>query len=121
VGVEWLLLADIPARKDAVIAVAGAAAALGGLVLVFLGVVIAGRAAYGGDTSAAILKPYRRAAAALLGVFALSLASVTLSVAWLATEGCAGALYEAALWTFFALLLAVLVAAAGTVYLVVLA
>lgn len=57
---------------------------------------------------------------AILVVFALSLASAALSVAWLATGGGGGALYGAVLWTFFSVLALSFVMAIGTTYLVVL-
>jgi hypothetical protein len=116
----YFVLAAAPTRNEAVIAVGGAAAALGGLILVFLGVVVTSYQGYGREVDKAVLKPYKAAALALLGVFALSLLSATLSVAWLTTGGGAGALYEVSLWTFFALLLAVFIVAIGTVYRVVL-
>jgi hypothetical protein len=107
-------------RNEAVTTVAGASAALGGLVLVFLGVVIAGYAAYDSDTAASVLSPFRWAAAGILATFALSLLSAGLAVAWLATQTGAGALYESMLWSFVALLVALLVMAVVTVYRVVL-
>lgn len=114
------ILADAPGRTDAIAAVAGAAAALGGLLLVFLGVAVTSYEGYGGDVADAVVKPYRTAGRVLLSVFVLSLISVGLSVAWLATGGGAGALYEANLWMFVALLVAVLICAGGTVYKVLL-
>src|SRR5437868_4756694 len=113
--------ADAPVPNDVVIAVAGAAAALGGLILVFLGVIVASYGGYGAETDPSVVRPYKVAAGAILGVFALSLASTALAVAWLATGGGSGPLYEAVVWTFFPLLLAVFVAAVGTVYRVALA
>lgn len=115
------MLADAPTRNETVIAAGGAAAALAGLILVFLGVVIAGYQAFPGDTPKRLLKPYRKATAAILAVFALSLTSAALSLAWLATGGGGGPLYEAVLWTFFSLLIAAFAVAAGTTYFVVLA
>ena len=116
----YLVLATAPDRNETVIAAGGAAAALAGLVLVFLGVVIAGYKAYPGDMPKRLLAPYRRATAAILVVFALSLASTALSVAWLATGGGGGALYGAVLWTFFSVLALSFLVAVGTTYLVVL-
>jgi hypothetical protein len=114
-----LSVTDTPVPKDVAIAIAGAAAALGGLILVFLGVVVTSYQTYAGDTDADVLTPFRRAAAAILFVFALGLASATLSVAWLAIGGTGtGFLYHAALWTFFGTLLAVVILAIGVVYLV---
>ncbi|MFZ1926244.1 MAG: hypothetical protein WAU42_08895 [Solirubrobacteraceae bacterium] len=100
--------------------VAAASSALGGLVLVFLGVVIAGYSSYDGDTAASVLSPFRWGAAGILATFALSLLSTGLAVAWLATKTGAGALYESMLWSFVALLVTLLVMAVVTVYRVVL-
>lgn len=113
-----VLLATAATRNEVVIAIAGAAAALGGLILVFLGVVITGLSAYEGGTDSEVLKPYRWAAGGIVAAFALSVACTALAVAWLATGSGAGALYEAAVWAFFVLLGSVLAAAARTVYLV---
>jgi hypothetical protein len=117
----YLVLATVPGRNEAVIAVGGAAAALAGLILVFLGAVITGMLAYPGGTPKRLLAPYRRATAAILAVFGLSLTSAALSLAWLATGGGGGLLYDAVLWTFFSLLVAVFVVAVVTTYGVVLA
>jgi hypothetical protein len=114
-----LFSADTPVPKDVVIAIAGAAAVLGGLVLVFLGVVVTSLQDFGGETDGNVLTPYKWAAGAILSVFALSLASATLAITWLATGGGGGFLYHATLWTFFGLLLAVLILALGIVYLIV--
>jgi hypothetical protein len=115
-----LVLGDAPGRTDTVTAIAGAAAALGGLLLVFLGVAVTSYAGYGGDVAEAVVRPYRTAGRILLVVFAMSLVSVGLSVTWFATGGGAGPLYEADLWFFTALLLSVLVCGGGTVYKVLL-
>jgi hypothetical protein len=115
------IAATAPSRNEAVIAAGGAAAALAGLILVFLGAVITGMLAYPGGTPKRLLAPYRRATAAILAVFALSLTSAALSLAWLATGGGGGPLYEAVLWTFFSLLIAAFVVAVWTTYFVVLA
>jgi hypothetical protein len=115
-----VVAADTPVRKDVVIAACGASAALAGLILVFLGVVIAGYQGYPGDTASRLLTPYRLATGAILAVFALSLASAGLSLAWLTGRGGGGALYEAAVGTFFAQLVGIFLVAVGTVYLVVL-
>jgi hypothetical protein len=112
-------LATAATRNEVIITVAGAAAALGGLILVFLGVVVTGLSAYESGTAPEVLKPYRWAAGGIVMAFALSVACTALAIAWLATGSGAGALYEAAVWVFFVLLVAVLGAAARTVYLVV--
>jgi hypothetical protein len=111
--VSLLLATGAPAEKDVVGAVLGASAGVGGLVLVFLGVLIAAIAAYPGDTSGEVLRPYRLGAWASFGVFALSLVTVALSLAWLAVDQ-PHWLYVLALVAFSCLLAAVL-ALAGAV------
>jgi hypothetical protein len=113
-----LLLATT--RNEVVTTIAAASAALGGLILVFLGAVVTGYTSYTGEAATAVLNPYRWAAGGILAAFALSLLSAGLAVAWLATGTGAGALYESMLWSFVVLLAAVLVVAVLTVYLVVL-
>jgi hypothetical protein len=115
----YLVFAAAPTRNETVIAAGGSAAALAGLILVFLGVVIAGYKAFPGDTAKRLLAPYRRATAAILGIFALSLTSAALSLAWLATGGGGGPLYYAVLWSFFAVLVGSFLVAVGTTYRVV--
>lgn len=46
-------------RNEVVTTVAAASAALGGLILVFLGAVIAGYTSYDSETAKSILDPYR--------------------------------------------------------------
>jgi hypothetical protein len=116
----YVVFATAPTRNEAVIAAGGAAAALAGLILVFLGLVVAGYAAYPPGTAKRLLTPYRKATGAILGVFALGLATTAMSLAWLATGGGGGLQYDAVLWSFFALLIAVFVAAVITIYRVVL-
>jgi hypothetical protein len=89
--------------KDVVIAILGSAAALGGFVLVFLGIVIASYQSYPGEVPAPVVRPYRIAGTALLAAFALGLVTVALSLVWLINGG-PTALYG---WTIalFALLL----------------
>jgi hypothetical protein len=115
-GIGWLVVADAPVPKDVVIAIAGAAAAVGGLILVFLAVVVQGYQAFAGDVDATVKTPFERAIKGLLFTFALSLASAALAVAWLATGGGGGLLYGFVIWVFFGLLLSALVAAAGTIF-----
>ena len=75
-----------PAQKDVVTTVLGASAGVGGLVLVFLGILITTVGTYPGGTSDAVLRPYRLGAWASVGVFALSLAAVAVSLVWLAAD-----------------------------------
>jgi hypothetical protein len=79
-----LIAGAAPIPKDVVLAIFGAAAGVAGLVLVFLGVVLSTAGSYPGDTPEAVRRPFRRAAWATTFVFALSLATVGLSLGWLA-------------------------------------
>ena len=73
--------------KDVVIAILGASAALGGFVLVFLGIIIAAYQGFAGNVPAAVVRPYRIAGSTLLGTFALSLVTVATSLLWLSNGG----------------------------------
>ena len=102
-----------PAQKDVVTTVLGASAGVGGLVLVFLGILIAAVGTFAGDTPDAVLRPYRLGAWASVGVFALSLLVVAVSLVWLAVDQ-PHWLYVLAL-VLFGCLLAVVLALAGAV------
>jgi uncharacterized membrane protein len=104
-----------PTPSDVVLAMFGASAGLGGLVLVFLGLVIASYQSVPADTPKAVKDRARRAGPPIVGVFALSLTSVALSLAWLAVPG-GDLLYRIAVWTFAAELLAVFGLAVGTTW-----
>jgi hypothetical protein len=99
-----------PVPKEVVLAALGAAAGLGGLLLVFLGVVIARYESYAGGTPPAVLARYRRAARGILGAFSFSLVSAGVSFLWLVRGG-GGRLYDLAAGFFAAQLLAVFAAA----------
>jgi hypothetical protein len=101
-----------PAQKDVVTAVLGASAGVGGLVLVFLGILITSVGAFAGDTPDAVLRPYRLGAWASVGVFALSLLAVVTSLVWLAIDQTHW-LYVLALVLFSCLLAVVLALAAA--------
>jgi hypothetical protein len=76
-----------PAPKDAVLAMLGASAALGGFVLVFLGFVLAAYQAYPADTVKAVKAKQRAAAWPILAVFAFCVANIAVSLVWLAAPG----------------------------------
>lgn len=99
--------------KDVVIGILGAAAALGGLVLVFLGIIIAGYQSYPGGVPAPVVAPYRVGGAALFGAFALSLVTVATCVVWLVMGGPSG-LYGWTIGLFGLQLVAVLLSAGWT-------
>lgn len=102
-------------RKDVVIAMLGAAAGLGGLILVFLGVVISSYQALDKETMSRVKEPYKEAAGYLLGVFGLSLVTVGLAAAWMVSEQ-PGILYTLTLVAFGLELVLVAVVAPFTVY-----
>ena len=95
-----------PTPTDVMVAVFGASAGVGGLVLVFLGVVITTIGTYPGGTSDQALAPFRKGAWYAVGVFGGSLATTAVSLAWLAIDG-AHWLYVLSL-TMFGVLLAAL-------------
>lgn len=96
--------------KDVVIAILGASAALGGFVLVFLGIVITSKESYGGATGDEVLRPYRVSGTALLGAFGLCLVTVAVSLLWLINGGSTG-LYDSAIALFAIQLAAVFLSA----------
>ncbi len=104
---------EAPARTDVVTGTLGAGAAIAGLVLVFLGTVLAAYQAYPPATPASAKRSHRIAALWVLGAFFLSLVSVAASVAWLALGG-GTSLYALALGLFIAELAAVFAVAAYT-------
>jgi hypothetical protein len=108
------VLATNPHPKDLVLAILGASAGAGGLVLVFVGILVSTIAGYPGGTSRATLRPYRAGAWAAVGVFGLSLLTIALSVLWLAVSD-TGSLYVLTIFMFFVLLATLLALAAAVV------
>jgi uncharacterized membrane protein len=78
-------------EKDVVLAILGASAALGGFVLVFLGIIIAAYQSYSGAVPEQVVHPYRRLGGILLATFGLCLIAVLVSLAWLVGGGPDGA------------------------------
>ena len=102
------------------IALTGASAALVGLVLVFLGMLVAAyQPLVGADTPDRILDRFKRAARWTLYVFGISLASVVVDAAWL-VRGEGRHLYVVALVLFFAQLGALAVIATYSTFWVLL-
>jgi O-antigen ligase len=87
-------------QHDVILGLTGASAALGGLVLVFLGVVVAAYQPLIGVASDTTLGKFKNAGLAALAVFLVSLASLILDVAWLVATG-GHRLYVAAVVLFF--------------------
>jgi uncharacterized membrane protein len=107
------------ASKDVVIAAMGAAAALAGFVLVFLGIIIAAYQSYAGNAPSSVVTPYRTAGIALFGAFGLSLVTVALCLLWLVLGGPMW-LYGFTLTVFVIQLVAVFLAAGWTTRMVLL-
>lgn len=102
-------------EKDVVTAVLGAAAGLGGFVLVFLGVVISNYQALDNETMQSVKEPYKDAAGYLFAVFGVGLAVVGLATAWM-VSGQPGILYTLTIVVFGLELVLLAVAAPYTVY-----
>lgn len=96
--------------KDVVVAILGTSAALGGFVLVFLGVMIASYQSYAGGVPEQVVKPYRTTGAVLFAAFGLSLVTAAVCLVWLILGGPA-ALYGWTIGLFLLQLIAVLLAA----------
>ena len=79
----------------------GASAALAGLTLVFLGVILSTYRGFGPETPARVLERYRRPALAVLVSFAGCLATVVFGACWMLTRD-NDALYFLCVVLFFA-------------------
>jgi len=78
-------------EKEVILAILGASAALGGFVLVFLGIIIASYESYSGAVPEQVVHPYRTLGGILLATFGLCLFAVLVSLAWLVGGGPNGA------------------------------
>lgn len=105
------LVTGDPSRKDVIVAVLGASAALGGFVLVFLGLLISAYQSYAADAARAVRATRKRAAWEMFAVFPLCIATIGVALAWLLFPGCS-ALYWLAVGMFAAELVAIVVVAA---------
>jgi hypothetical protein len=70
-------------HKDVVLALLGASAALAGLLLVFLGLVVGAYGGLAGDTPFSVKKPLMRVGRVCLAAFLIGLACVASATAWL--------------------------------------
>jgi hypothetical protein len=102
-----------PSRKDVVVAILGASAALGGFVLVFLGILISAYQAYPADTAKSVKERRRRAVWPVLAVFSLSIAGIAIALCWLTVPG-GPCLYRAVVVVFAAELAAIVAVAIHT-------
>jgi hypothetical protein len=74
-------------NKDTVVAIVGASAALAGLVLVFLGILVTSFQSLLGNVRVTTLDRFKKATWMSLAVFVLALASMVLGVTWLVADG----------------------------------
>lgn len=98
-----------PSQTDVMIAVTGAAGVLGGLVLVFLGILVTTYQGLLGRLDGALISPYKRASTGVFAVFALALADAGGGVWWLVSPG--STLYHVTLVLFAVQLIGLAVAA----------
>jgi hypothetical protein len=89
----------LPEQKDVVVALLGAAASLGGLVLVFLGVTVTTVQSYDAQTPRAVLTRFRILVWFVVGVFLLSMVTVVLATLWLLLK--TDSVYWWTVWSFF--------------------
>jgi hypothetical protein len=101
-------------HKDVVLALLGASAGLAGLVLVFLGLVVAAYGGLAGDTPKAVKMRFRRAGRIVLIPFVLGIAALVLGAVWLMWPGQPGWLYVATVSLFFLQLVSLIGAALWT-------
>jgi hypothetical protein len=97
-------------HKDVVLGLLGASAALAGLVLVFLGLIVAAYGGLAGDTPKSVKAPLRRVGGMILLPFGLGIICMAAAVAWLLLLGGGSGLYVATVTLF----LLQLTALAGT-------
>jgi hypothetical protein len=77
-----------PSHLDVIVAALGASAALGGLMLVFLGLLINTYQSFPGDSAAKVMKERTHDATwGIFAIFAWSLISVGLAAFWLVVPG----------------------------------
>jgi hypothetical protein len=92
---------EVVGREVIVPTLLGASAALAGLTLVFLGVVLSTYRGFGAETPARVLERYRRPAMAVLASAAVCLATVLLAACWMLTRD-NDVLYVSCVALFFA-------------------
>jgi|GEM_PF-2695219 hypothetical protein len=70
-------------HKDVVLAVLGAASAIGALLLVFLGLLVGSLQSYDSSTAKSVTRPFKIAATGISAAFLCSVLSIGFSVWWL--------------------------------------
>jgi hypothetical protein len=97
-------------HKDVMVTLLAASAALAGLVLVFLGLVVSSLASLPADADDTVKKPYRISAGIILATFGFAVLCLGFSTGWLVTLSGNGVAYDGAIVTFVATLVALVVA-----------
>jgi hypothetical protein len=108
---EGLALPPMVEPKDVVLAIFGGTAALGALVLVFLGLIASAIQSLPVAASPEVKRPYRIAGGVAFAAFLLSITCAALSAWWLLL-GQPHRVYLAVVWAFLAQLALLTVAAA---------
>lgn len=103
-------------HKDVVLALLGVSAALAGLVLVFLGLIITAYQSFRTPTPAPVLNRYRRIAVTVLAAFGLGIACVVVATLWLLRLEDSQGLYVATVLLFSAQMAALLIATGSTAF-----
>ena len=101
-------------HKDVVLAIVGASAALSGLVLVFLGLVVGAYGGLAGDTPKAVKKPLRTTGWVVLVAFIVGIACAGAGTAWLIMLDAGEPLYALTVILFLAQLVSLIVASVWT-------
>ena len=101
-------------HRDVVLAVVGASAGLSGLVLVFLGLVMAAYGGLAGDTPKSVKRPLRRTGWAIMLAFGVGMACVATATCWLIGLQENRPLYVSTVALFFVQLSALVAAALWT-------
>jgi hypothetical protein len=104
----------VVAHKDVVLALLGASAALSGLLLMFLGLVVGAYGGLPGDTPRSVKTPYRRTGTIILVAFAIGIVCLVLATCWLLQLTGGQGLYVATVCSFIAQLVAICVATVWT-------
>jgi len=100
-------------HKDVILAVLGAASALGGLLLVFLGLLVGSLQSYDSSTAKSVTRPFKIAGTAVTVAFLCSILSIGFTIWWLVGNQPSGP-YGWSIGLFIAQL-ALLILAAGWV------
>ncbi len=107
-------MADVVLHKDVALAILGASAGLSGLVLVFLGFVIAAYTTLPGDASTRARSPYRRAGGVVLTALAIGLLRIASATIWLLVPDGTFGIYVTTIVLFLAQLIGLAVATVWT-------